>query len=291
MENIDGLKECILYDKKEDSSVVCNVCSHRCKILEGKTGICRVRKNISGKLYSLVYGLIAASAIDPIEKKPLYHFSPNSSAYSIGTVGCNFRCNFCQNHNLAFSDEIDGDSISPQQVVENAFYYGCESIAYTYNEPIIFFEFLSDCAELAKEEGISNVMVTNGYFTKEALDFLKGKIDAMNIDLKSFSDDFYRKNCGAKLEPVLETIRNASKEKIHLEITTLIIPGENDSEEELRNIAEFIASVNKNIPWHISRFFPMYKMLNKTPTPRETLEIAYKIGKDAGLKYVHIGNI
>ena len=284
-------KECVLYEEKKDKSVTCNVCSHRCKIQEEKKGICGVRKNISGKLYSLVYGLIAASAIDPIEKKPLYHFLPGTSAYSIGTVGCNFRCDFCQNNELAFSEDVFGDEMLPNQIVENAIYYGCESIAYTYNEPIIFIETILDSASLAKQEGISNILVTNGYITKEAIDLLKDKIDAMNIDLKSFNDDFYKRNCGAKLAPVLECIKNVYNAKIHIEITTLIIPGENDSDNELRDISRFIASIDKKIPWHISRFSPMHKMLNKSPTPRETLERAYKIGKEEGLNYVHLGNI
>ncbi len=254
-----------------------------------------VRKNISGKLYSLVYGRVISSAIDPIEKKPLYHFMPGSSVYSIGTIGCNFKCSFCQNSDIAFPKEVSEDSlgeiISPEEIVENAIYYGCEGIAYTYNEPVIFAEMMIDTAKIAKENGLKNIMVTNGFITEEGFNEIKDCIDAVNIDLKAFTDEFYKKHCFASLQPVLDTIKRAKDYKIHTEITTLIIPGENDSEKEIREIARFIADIDKSMPWHISRFFPMHRLKNKIPTPRETLETAYKIGKEERLENVHLGNI
>jgi len=287
------MKECVLY-KKEKGNVRCFACAHKCLISEGKTGICGVRKNIKGKLYLLVYGKVVATHIDPIEKKPLYHFLPNTKTYSFGTVGCNFRCLWCQNADISQAPKegkIFGQDITPSQIVEQALKTGCPSISYTYNEPTIFIEFVKDCAVLAKKKGLKNVLVTNGYMTKECLDFIAPYTDAMNIDLKSFSEEFYIKHCGGKLKPVLETIKRAHKKGIHIELTTLIIPGLNDSEKEFEQIAKFIAKIDKNIPWHILRFFPMYKMLDKESTPIETLKKAEETGKREGLKYVHFGNI
>jgi len=283
------MKEAVLY-KQKGKNLRCFACSHRCLIPDGKTGICGIRKNIDNKLYLLVYGKVAAMHVDPIEKKPLYRFLPGSYTFSFGTIGCNFKCSFCQNYDISQEKEIFGEEITPKQIVEQALKAKCKSIAYTYNEPAIFIEFVKDIAVLARKKGLKNILVTNGYFTKESLKFIVPYIDAMNIDLKSFSDKFYIKNCQARLKPVLETIKLAYKKGIHIEITTLIIPGENDSEEELEKIAKFISKINKNIPWHISRFFPMYKMNNKEPTPKETLERAYKIGKRY-LNYVYIGNV
>ncbi|MCK4552711.1 AmmeMemoRadiSam system radical SAM enzyme [Candidatus Pacearchaeota archaeon] len=287
-------KECTIYKKLKDKNVQCLACSHRCLISKGRTGICGVRQNIGGKLYLLVYGKVMAKYIDPIEKKPLYHFLPGTYAYSIGTVGCNFRCSFCQNYDISqfkeFYGKVLGEKITPKQIVNEAIKNKCKSIAYTYNEPTIFAEFAHDTAKLAKQKNLKNILVTNGYMTKECLDYISPYIDAMNIDLKSFNDKFYLKICKARLKPVLETIKLAHKKKIWIEITTLIIPGENDSKEELEQIARFIASVDKNIPWHISRFFPAYKMLNKPITPIEKLKQAEKIGKKY-LKYVYIGNV
>lgn len=287
------MKEAKLY-RKERGKVKCLACVHKCLISESKTGICGVRKNVDGKLYLLVYGKVIAKHIDPIEKKPLYHFLPGTFAYSIGTVGCNFRCSFCQNYDLSqfkeFFGEVVGEEITPEQIVEEAIKNKCKSIAYTYNEPAIFIEFVYDVAKLAKSKGLKNILVTNGYMTKECLDYISPYIDAVNIDLKSFNEKFYIKICKAHLKPVLETIEFVHKKKIWIEVTTLIIPGENDSKKELEQIAKFIASIDKNIPWHISRFFPMYKMTNKDTTPMETLKEAEKIGKKY-LKYVHIGNL
>ena len=287
-------KECTLYKKLKDKKIQCQACSHRCFISEGKTGICGVRQNINGKLYLLVYGRVIAKHIDPIEKKPLHHFLPGSYAYSIGTVGCNFKCSFCQNYDISqfkkFYKEIVGEEMTHEKIVEQAIKNKCKSIAYTYNEPTIFIEFAHDTAKLARQKGLKNILVTNGYMTKECLDYIAPFIDAMNIDLKSFNDGFYRKICKARLQPVLDTIKLAHKKKIWVEVTTLVIPGENDSKEEIEQITKFIASVDKNIPWHISRFFPAYKMLDKPFTPIKTLEQAEKIGKKY-LKYVYVGNI
>ncbi len=283
-------KKCILYKKLENKKVQCLACSHKCLISEGKTGICGVRKNIKGDLFLLVYGLVIAEHIDPIEKKPLYHFLPNTYSYSIGTIGCNFKCKFCQNWEISQMKKIIGEKTTSKKIIKQAFETGCKSIAYTYNEPTIFAEFVHDTAKLAKEKGLKNIMVTNGFMTRECLDYLAPYIDAMNIDLKSFRDSFYKKICSARLQPVLDTIKRAYKKGIHIEITTLIIPDENDSKQELEKIAKFIASVDKKIPWHISRFFPYYKMMDKKVTSFKTLKLAEKIGKKY-LKYVYLGNV
>ena len=286
------IKECELYRKEKKKKVRCLACSHKCVISEDKSGICGVRKNINGKLMLLVYGKVSYMNVDPIEKKPLYHFFPGSYAFSIGTVGCNFKCDFCQNYDISQASKegkIFGEEIRPERVVIDAVKMNCKSIAYTYNEPAIFIEFVHDCAIIAKRDGIKNILVTNGYFSKESFDYIKDYIDAANIDLKSFKESFYNKLCGAKLKPVLDNIKRFHKAGIHIEITTLLIPGENDSSAELTKIAKFISSVDKNIAWHISRFFPMYKMTRKEITPLETLNRAEKIGMKY-LEHVHIGN-
>ncbi len=283
------MKECELY-KKEKGKVRCFACAQRCVVSDGNVGICGVRKNIKGKLYLLVYGKVASMSVDPIEKKPLYHFLPGTKSFSIGTVGCNFKCGFCQNFDISQKRIIFGKEILPQEIVKKAIQSGCKSISYTYNEPAIFIEFVKDIATIARKKKLKNVLVTNGFFTKESFDYIADYVDAMNIDFKSFSDEFYRKICRGRLEPVLETIKMAHKKGIHIELTTLIIPGENDSEKEFEQIAKFIASVDKNIPWHISRFFPMYKMMNKPVTSISILKKAEKIGKKY-LKYVYVGNV
>ena len=291
-------KECVLFKKEKNNAVKCIACEQRCLIGEEKTGICGVRKNIKGKLYLLVYGLPVAVHVDPIEKKPLYHFLPGSLSYSIGTVGCNMRCPWCQNYDISqfreFHPGIIGKKMLPEKIVEEAIKNDCKSISYTYTEPTIFIEFAVDTAKIAKEKGLKNVLVTNGYMTKECIEYFSPYIDAMNVDLKSFSDEVYRKYCGAVrgVKPVLESIKNCYKKGIHVEVTTLVIPGLNDSEEEFEKIAKFIASVDGKgeIPWHISRFFPYYKMPDKEITPIETLKKAEKIGKKY-LKHVYLGNV
>jgi pyruvate formate lyase activating enzyme len=289
------LKEAMFFEKLEGNAVHCYLCSHHCRISDGKRGMCGVRENIKGTLYTLVYGKLIASHVDPIEKKPLFHFLPGSRAYSIATVGCNFRCLNCQNYDISQMPkpqrQVPGEHVTPEEVVEAAKLHKCESIAYTYNEPTIFFEYACDIARLAKKEGIKNVFVSNGYTTPEALRVMAPYLDANNIDLKSFSDDFYRKVCGARLEPVIDCIRLHKQLGIWIEITTLVIPSLNDSEENFRKIAEFIRNLDPGIPWHVSRFHPDYKLLDLPPTPVETLDRARKIGLEAGLKYVYQGNV
>lgn len=284
------MKECILYKKLSEKKVQCIACNHRCVISEGKRGICGVRENVDGKLQLLVYGLIISENVDPIEKKPLYRFLPKTKTYSIGTVGCNFKCDFCQNYEISQLKKIIGKETTPEEIVERAIKTGCKSISYTYNEPTIFAEFVKDTAVLAKKAGLKNILVTNGYMTKEFMEFVGKYIDAMNIDLKSFDENFYNKVCKAKLKPVLETIKLAHKMKIHIEITTLIIPNENDSIGELDEIAKFISDIDKKIPWHISRFFPMYNMNNKEKTSLDILKEAERIGKKY-LNNVYLGNV
>ncbi len=276
--------------------VICDACAHRCRLKEDQYGICGVRKVENGSLLLTVYGLAAAVNIDPIEKKPLFHFLPGSEALSIGTVGCNFGCLFCQNYDISqfprdSKHNVFGKSLPPADVVQIARRNNVSSIAYTYNEPAVFFEYAYDCAKPANENGIKNIFVTSGYETVEAIDTILPYLDAMNIDLKSFSNKFYQTICKAKLTPVLNTIKYAYSKKVWIEITTLLISGKNDSDSEIRQIAQFIAGIDKAIPWHLSAFFPTYKMMKPMPTPAETLLRAYKIAKDVGLKYVYVGNI
>jgi pyruvate formate lyase activating enzyme len=275
--------------------VDCFLCSHRCHIAGGKRGFCRVRENREGTLYTLTYGRVIADHMDPIEKKPLYHFQPGTRAYSIATPGCNFRCGFCQNWRISQVDSAPAFQslgfTEPEQVARKAADGGARSIAYTYTEPTIFMEFALDCAQLARERGMSNVFVTNGYQTPEAVDAMAGLIDAANVDLKAFTDDFYREKCQGRLEPVLESIRNMHEAGIHVEVTTLIVPGQNDSDEQLRGIAEFIAGVSPDMPWHISRFHPDYKETDARPTPLSTMERACELGRQAGLNYIFLGNV
>lgn len=289
------MQKATLYKKLSDNQVQCLACKHFCIIQEGKTGICSVRKNISGILYLLVYGSSPAYHIDPIEKKPLFHFLPSSRVFSFGTLGCNFSCLNCQNWELSqevkHKHEIHGHELPPEKIIKLCKENKLPSIAYTYNEPAIFFEYAYDTARLAKKQGIKNIFVSNGYETEQALRKLHPYLDAMNIDLKSFSEDFYKTVCGAKLANVLETIRLAHKLGIWLELTTLIIPEKNDSDEEMAKIAKFIANISKNIPWHISAFHPNYKMSSIQPTKPEALIRAYNIGKKAGLNFIYTGNI
>jgi pyruvate formate lyase activating enzyme len=251
--------------------------------------------NEGGRLYTLVYGKAAAAGIDPVEKKPLYHFHPGSSTYSISTVGCNFRCRNCQNYEISQMprdhNRIFGENLPPEDVVEAAKRYRCDSISYTYTEPTIFYEYAYETARIASKQGLKNIFVTNGYISEEALKTVKPYLDAANIDLKSFSDSFYRENCGARLKPVLDSIRLHRELGIWVEVTTLIIPTMNDSEDELRSIAGFIKSVGEEIPWHVSQFYPMYRLLDLPRTPVSTLKKARRIGLDVGLRYVYVGNV
>jgi pyruvate formate lyase activating enzyme len=290
------MKEAMLYDKLEDNQVRCALCAHRCLIKPGRLGICGVRENRGGTLYSLVYAQAISANVDPIEKKPLYHFLPGTSAFSIATVGCNFRCSFCQNADISQASKGGGwgrwgQELPPEQVVNLAQKYRCASIAYTYTEPTIFFEYAYDTAQIATERGIKNVFVTNGYMTEEALYKIEPYLDAANVDLKGFTDEFYRRTCGAQLQPVLDSIRLMHQMGILVEVTTLIVPGHNDGDEELRQIARFLADISLDLPWHISRFVPHYKMTDVPPTPVETLHRAAEIGYETGLRYVYAGNV
>ncbi len=285
-----------LFFEREDSQVRCFLCRHNCKIGEGRVGLCKVRKNIGGRLYSLNYAKLVAKNVDPIEKKPFYHFFPGSTAYSIASWGCNFRCSFCQNWEISQAEEFEKQvgiysQEKPLNIVNLAKKSGCKSISYTYTEPTIFFEFALEVAELARKEGLYNNFVTNGYISREALKEISPFLDACNVDLKSFREDFYSGLCGAKLKGVLDSIEYMKELGIWVELTTLIIPGYNDSEQELRDICRFIARLDREIPWHISRFYPHYKLTDVGPTPLESLEKAYEIAKEEGLSYVYIGNI
>lgn len=291
-----NMKEALLYEKKEDKKVLCNLCSHRCLVADGSFGICGVRQNTGGTLYTHSYGNLISANIDPIEKKPIFHLLPGSASYSIATAGCNFRCGFCQNWQISQKKEADRLGAAPvytppEKIVQEAARSACKSIAYTYTEPTIFFEYALEVAKLAKKQGLYNVFVTNGYMTKESLDMLNGLLDAANVDLKSFREAFYKKTCGAHLRPVLESIEYMKKINIWVEVTTLVVPGLNDNEEELKEVASFLAGISKEIPWHISRFYPQYKMDGIEPTPIAVLKKAYRIGKAAGLYYVYLGNV
>jgi pyruvate formate lyase activating enzyme len=290
----ETLKEAEYYEKLPDSLVRCNLCPNRCVIPEGQTGVCKVRKNIKGELYSLVYGKPVAIHIDPIEKKPLFHFYPGTQALSIATVGCNMRCNFCQNWEISQSspDEVNPISMTPQEVVSLARKYDCQSIAFTYTEPTIFYEYMLDIAKLAKKEGIKTVFVTCGYINEKPFRELCKYLDAANIDLKGFSDEFYSTYTTATLQPVLNTLKIAKEEGLYFEITNLVIPQANDDPQLIREMCEWIRdSLGVDYPLHFSRFFPKYKLLNRPPTPLKTLEMARDIALDVGLKYVYIGNI
>ena len=285
----------MFYEKIGEDKVRCYLCPHRCEISPGKRGICGVRENRGGMLYTLVYEKVVSWAVDPIEKKPLYHFYPGEDAFSIATVGCNFHCLHCQNYSISqFSkgrEDIPGEDISPEEIINLAKQKKTKIIAYTYTEPTIFFEYAYDTCRLAKKEGIKNVFVTNGYIEEEPLRKIAPYMDAANVDLKSIKEEFYRKICGAHLNPVLETLKLMKELGIWVEVTTLIIPTLNDSKEEQKQIANFIATLGEDTPWHISRFYPAYRLTNIPATPAKTLHQARRIGLEAGLKYVYVGNV
>ncbi len=289
------MKEAMLYEKTSDGRVRCYLCNHGCRIGEGQRGICGVRENQGGTLYTLVYRRLISRNVDPVEKKPMFHFAPGSQSFSIATVGCNFHCDFCQNYEISQMPRdqnfISGEDASPEQVVAWAKKARCQTIAYTYTEPTIYFEYAFEIAREAAEAGLKNIFVTNGYMTEEALRTIHPHLHGANVDLKAFREEFYRKRCGAKLEGVLNSLRVMKDLGIWVEITTLIIPGLNDSETELTELARFIVSLGAEVPWHISRFHPTYKMLDRSPTSVKILEEARKIGLDAGLRYVYTGNV
>lgn len=285
----------MLYEQAKDAIVHCYLCPHHCMIQPGERGKCGVRENDSGTLYSLVYGTLCARSVDPIEKKPFFHFLPGTESYSIATVGCNFHCGFCQNWRISQlphdSGSIAGEEATATEIVDDALSYGCKSISYTYTEPTIFLEFAFDTAKEAKKRGLANTFVSNGYTTKKAIDTISPYLDAINIDLKGFSDEFYRKTCGGRLKPVLDAITRYHENGVWVEITTLIVPGHNDSQQMLEQMADFIASVDTSIPWHISRFHPSYTMQNVPPTDIRTIHKAVEVGKKRGILHIYSGNV
>ena len=281
------------FYRPEGDRIVCELCRHYCKLKEGQVGICGVNKNEGGRLKNLVYGRVSALNIDPVEKKPLYHFLPGSLTLSLGTVGCNFRCPFCQNWQISQTHDPGGSyEVTPEQLVAAALERGCKSIAYTYNEPTIFYPFARDVATLAKKHGLKNIFVSNGMESPEMIEDMRGIIDGFNIDIKSFDSEYYKKVLKGSLEGVLDTLKRLKEGGFWVECTTLIVPGDNDSDEELTKIAEFIAGeLDPYTPWHISAFHPDYKVNDKLPTPLETLKRAEAIGKKAGLAYIYLGNV
>lgn len=289
--------EAWLYETLDKQQVRCRLCNHLCLIGDGKRGICGVRENRGGVLYSLVYGRLIAAGDDPVEKKPIFHLLPGSSSFSIATVGCNFKCRFCQNADIAQMPAdregmITGEPTTPQAVMAAARQRGCASISYTYTEPTVFFEFACETAELAHRQGIKNIFVTNGYMSDAALERISPWLDAANVDLKAFNEEFYKKQCGARIEPVKATLKRMKANDIWVEVTTLVIPGLNDDAAELSRLAAFIAKeLGPETPWHVSRFHPTYRLTDREVTPVETLIQAREIGIAAGLKYVYTGNI
>jgi len=289
-------REAMLYEKIDGQKVRCELCGHRCEILAGKYGVCRVRENVAGVLRSHSYGAVVAVHVDPIEKKPLFHFLPGSRSLSIAAAGCNFQCEFCQNWQISQAPRtgqiVGGQAISPEQIVSAAGNQGCASISYTYTEPTVFFELAYETARLAHERGIANCFVSNGYMTPLAVRTIGPHLDAINVDLKAFRDETYRRVMKARLEPVLTCLKELVKAEIWVEVTTLVVPGMNDSPQELADIAKCIAGdLGPAVPWHVSRFHGDYRMADLPGTPLATLEAACRIGKEAGLKYVYCGNV
>ena len=293
--SVKRLKEAVLYEKQSNGRVRCNLCAHRCMIADGKRGVCQVRENRSGTLYTLVYGRAISQHVDPVEKKPLFHFYPGSTAYSIATPGCNFHCRWCQNWEISQMPReqhvIAGCEVSPEQIVAAAQRASCRSIAYTYTEPTVFFEYAYDTARLAHNAGLANIFITNGYMTGEMLEIFHPYLDAANVDLKAFRDETYRKYVGARLQPVLDSLKAMKRLGVWVEVTTLVIPGINDDPAELKDVSRFVAAeLGMETPWHISRFFPAYQMTDVPPTPAVTLRRAREMGLEAGLEYVYIAN-
>jgi pyruvate formate lyase activating enzyme len=307
------MREALFYEAEEQQRVRCTLCPHFCTIAPGHRGACGVRINRDGKLYTLVADRVISEEVDPIEKKPLFHFLPGSRAYSIATVGCNLRCLFCQNWDISQTPKLKpaetpdflclplaeppadwgaGRPTTPKDIVAEALSHRCASIAYTYTEPTIFFELAFETAQAARAAGLRNLFVTNGFIAPDALRMIAPYLDAANVDLKGFSDRFYKRVCGAPLQPILDAIRLYRDLGIWIELTTLLIQGRNDDEGELRDLARFIKSdLGEEVPWHLSRFFPAYKMLDAPITPIETLRRAQQIGYEAGLRHVYLGNV
>ena len=317
---MQSLHEAQFYERLPGNEVRCTLCPHDCRIRDGGRGACAVRFNDGGVLYTLVYDKVVSREIDPIEKKPLFHFLPGSRAYSIATVGCNLRCAFCQNWEIsqwpketlprgfapsgatgpaepvcpqltAIDDAVVGERVTPQEIVDSALATGCRSIAYTYTEPTVFYELSYDTAVLARASGLKNIVVTNGFISEAPLRKLAPVLDAANVDLKFFNPESYRRISRARIEPIQDGIRLYRALGVWVEVTTLVIPGVNDSDEELRNIARFVVSVGPEVPWHVSQFYPAWKMLERPVTPVETLRHAAHVGREVGLRYVYEGNV
>jgi pyruvate formate lyase activating enzyme len=310
-----ALHEARFYERLADGRVRCTLCPHDCRIADGSRGACAIRYNERGVLYTLVYDRIVASNLEPIEKKPFFHFKPGSLAYSVATVGCNQQCTFCQNWEIAqwpkeqlprrlrgdrgedrvplaiLAQRIPGRPESPKAIVDAAVAAGASSIAYTFTEPTIYFELAYDTAVEARARGLKNLFVTNGYISEPALRKIATVLDAANIDLKFFREDSYRRISRAGLQPILDAIRLYHALGVWVEVTTLVIPGVNDSDPELRDIATFVRDVGPEVPWHVSQFYPAYEMLDRPATPVETLRRAREIGLSTGLRYVYEGNI
>ena len=293
------LHKAILYERLADNRARCNVCQRRCNIAEGKVGVCLTRVNKGGDIYSTIYNVVSSMGADPIEKKPVYHYLPGTKCFSLGSFGCNFRCVFCQNWEIAFADgteipAVAGHRVTPEQAVRLAKQHGCKSISWTYNEPAIWLEYTLDCAKLAREQGLKTVYVTNGYITPEGLDAIGPYLDVYRVDIKSFSDEFYRKLINVpKVQGVLD-VAKAAKDKwhMHVEVVTNVIPTWNDDPDNLRSIARWVKeNLGELTPWHVTRFFPCAELTNVPPTPLQTLEMAKKIGLEEGLKFVYIGNV
>ncbi|MBW1990193.1 MAG: AmmeMemoRadiSam system radical SAM enzyme [Deltaproteobacteria bacterium] len=287
--------EALFYEPLEENKVRCRLCGHECKIKPGRKGICGVRSNQGGMLVSLVYQRPVAEHIDPIEKKPLYHFLPGTLAYSLGTAGCNFACVHCQNADISQADPtaryLQGRERTPLEIVQAAEDTGCYTVAHTYTEPTIFYEYSFDIARLAHERGLKNAWVTNGYVMEKPARAIAPYLDAANVDLKAFSERVYMDLCRARLSKVMDTIVLFKKLGIWVEVTTLLIPDMNDDDKQLKGIAGFLAGVGPEIPWHVTRFYPTYKLTDRPPTPEKTLSRAWEIGKEAGLRYVYEGNV
>ncbi len=280
-------------EPSDDGSIVCNLCPHSCKLKEGQAGICGVRKNLGGKLFSLNSDKVSAIHSDPIEKKPLFHFLPGSESLSIAAMGCNFKCRFCQNHSISMVENISGisgEKIKKEEIINAAERAGASSISYTYTEPTIYFELMYETAKAAKSAGLRNVMVSNGFISQKALKEIIPFMDAANIDLKSYSEDFYLRYCGGRLSPVLDTIKELNRSGCWLELTTLLIEGLNSSEEEVDNIISFISDTNPEIPWHVSRFFPHFKEVDRKPTNTELIEEILHRAEKRNIRYVYGGN-
>ncbi len=292
-EMIRMIKDALLWEPIGDDKVHCFLCSHECKIKRWDRGICHVRQNLDGKLSTLIYADVSSMHVDPIEKKPLYHFYPGSQVFSLGSLSCNFMCEHCQNYQISFANagQLGTTEVPPEQAIQMALERNCRGIAWTYNEPTIWFEYTYDSAILAKEAGLYTVYVTNGYMTPRALEKIAPYLDAANVDVKAFSNDFYKRICRAKLEPVLKTCEGMYELGIHLEITYLIIPGLNDDDTQLTEFSHWAAGVGEDIPVHFSRFHPDWRMIERPATPIETLEKAHNIATQAGLKYVYVGNV